>query len=673
MMFGAPRRSLCAIPFLLLLLTTQVAAGDNHEVDCLGGDPRACLALSKSIPSEQHENHPTLREARSRFVKACGANSAAACYGAGMLVMSGFGGPVEREASLKYIGRACDLDHLSACNALGLYLQKWHIKKDGARARELYQKTCDAGDAKGCFFLARAHVEGVGAERDLAAAIPHYAFACEGGVMRACEELGVYKLRGLGTPKDTKGALVLLERACVALGKKEPCALAASVNAGEWGEHHDRVKAHALASKACALGSKKSCELAGQASDSAFEPGHDRYLRLCRDGCLEASEEDPDAVFSSREQAVRVCEAACACSVESLVFHPRFYGFGGEGVDKILTDPTYKEQQGQCIEQKIEDGELVLADAPKEEVKATEQTCTLDRVRTSASNGGHCCWPGQVFAPYAKRCVGTPQCPAGRRLEPVSGSCVETVAAQAPTSSPSPKTCERAERCFQLAEDHRLGLGENERDERRARAYAARACQLGSSEGCYLQALLPEGQVRTKAEMEEMSELLGKACAKDMADACYVLGWLRSDGAETEGERREGAALYEKACGLRSGDGCASLGVAYEAGAGVKVDRGRAQTLYTKACELGSPLGCNNAVWFACHDRGACDKTQLEVSRSTLDADVTGEYHDTYAYIACELGEVEESRAAYAKACEMDERFCGHATCPKTAHPPAGK
>ena len=46
---------------------------------------------------------------------------------------------------------ACDKDAFEACGELGaLYTQGLGVKKDAAKAKELFKKACDGGDKAGC-------------------------------------------------------------------------------------------------------------------------------------------------------------------------------------------------------------------------------------------------------------------------------------------------------------------------------------------------------------------------------------------------------------------------------------------------------------------------------------------------------------------------------------------
>jgi formylglycine-generating enzyme required for sulfatase activity len=58
-------------------------------------------------------------------------------------------------------------------------------------------------------------------------------------------------------------------------------------------------------------------------------------------------------------------------------------------------------------------------------VDRAKQSCDLVPCapgQQRASDGAHCCWPGQVWAPGQNRCVGIPQCPPG--AVPTESGCV---------------------------------------------------------------------------------------------------------------------------------------------------------------------------------------------------------------------------------------------------------
>jgi TPR repeat protein len=177
----------------------------------------------------------------------------------------------------EHLKRACDLDHGSACNALGWAWSTGFgtLKADGARARALYERACELGSATGCLNRAR-HAR---AAEDLGGAAKWASQACSGELRAGCEVLaGVlqeaesscrtsaktchdwgYILEfGYGVPEDSVKGLAAHERSCAA-GSSVGCwSAGVSYRDGITGDPHP-AKAKARFKVACAAGLDAAC------------------------------------------------------------------------------------------------------------------------------------------------------------------------------------------------------------------------------------------------------------------------------------------------------------------------------------------------------------------------------------------------------------------------------
>jgi len=86
---------------------------------------------------------------------------------------------------------------------------------DEQRAAQIWQKACEAGEARGCARLGFLYQSGKGVEQDDAKAAKFYEKACEGGFGTSCAELGDMLFYGRSVKKDVPHALELFEKACL--------------------------------------------------------------------------------------------------------------------------------------------------------------------------------------------------------------------------------------------------------------------------------------------------------------------------------------------------------------------------------------------------------------------------------------------------------------------------
>src|SRR3989442_2395244 len=113
--------------------------------------------------------------------------------------------------------RSCGAGKAAACEELGNRLQAGlGVRRDEARAAQLFRKACRAKNADGCADDARALALGEGQPADPRAALPRLENLCHQGRARACANLGDLFCCGLAQRQGSVRAERLLADACEA-------------------------------------------------------------------------------------------------------------------------------------------------------------------------------------------------------------------------------------------------------------------------------------------------------------------------------------------------------------------------------------------------------------------------------------------------------------------------
>ena len=120
------------------------------------------------------------------------------------------------KAAINGYKEACDKGDSEICVGLGLsYTYGLGVKADAARAAEIFEQGCKAGNAKGCFYLASTFVSnGVSKGKDPARAIALWQQGCDGGYIDSCSALASLYDQGIEMPRDIERALMLWRKAC---------------------------------------------------------------------------------------------------------------------------------------------------------------------------------------------------------------------------------------------------------------------------------------------------------------------------------------------------------------------------------------------------------------------------------------------------------------------------
>lgn len=126
----------------------------------------------------------------------------------------------------------------------------------------------------------------------------------------------------------------------------------------------------------------------------------------------------------------------------------------------------------------------------------------------------------------------------------------------------------------------------------------ARACAVGSGNGCHAAGAMHEAGLGTKKDLAAAAELYEKGCAaeKGPKEACVALGEMYEAGRHVKKDVAKAAELYEKGC---ERGGCLRLGRLHEAGAlgDKKKDPDAALRVYRRECEAVPG-------WEACQAQG---------------------------------------------------------------------
>lgn len=155
---------------------------------CDGGDPWGCLDFANQVTKSAP------KDAFALFRKGCDMEpkdgAAGACAQLGIAYEAGIGTKRDLKQALHYYEQACE-QSAAACHALAVSYATGTtgLKKNPAKARELYQKGCDADNLASCTNLGIQELDGVGGPKDLDNAKVLLTRACDGGVASACKEL----------------------------------------------------------------------------------------------------------------------------------------------------------------------------------------------------------------------------------------------------------------------------------------------------------------------------------------------------------------------------------------------------------------------------------------------------------------------------------------------------
>nr|WP_314240039.1 tetratricopeptide repeat protein [uncultured Campylobacter sp.] len=89
------------------------------------------------------------------------------------------------------------MEYASACSNLGfLYQNGKGVRQNYKKAKELYTRACDAGDANGCHNLGVFYVNGKGVKQDKRVAKEYFCKTCDMGEQSGCDKYKILNEQG---------------------------------------------------------------------------------------------------------------------------------------------------------------------------------------------------------------------------------------------------------------------------------------------------------------------------------------------------------------------------------------------------------------------------------------------------------------------------------------------
>lgn len=162
----------------------------------------------------------------------------------------------------------------------------------GASDFDNYKKSCENGDAIGCYNLGTLYGSGFGVKKDYLMAAKSFKKACDAQINMGCYNLGVSYERGQGVQQDYVKAKELFNKACIA-DEAIACYNLGEMYANGRGVVENKSKAIELFRKACVGKISEGCyslERYGQKSTSAIN--YTNAVKFYQEGC---NNEDMDA------------------------------------------------------------------------------------------------------------------------------------------------------------------------------------------------------------------------------------------------------------------------------------------------------------------------------------------------------------------------------------------
>jgi len=147
--------------------------------------------------------------------RACAGGVMQSCSNVGIVYRDGVGVSAQDDEARGYFKQACDKDYADACAYLGALYVTSKDKTEHKDGPPLFEKSCKLGSPTGCADLAISYdTGGSGLKRDYAKAKELYEKACDADFGKACTNLGFMYEHGNGTKKDKAKAKELYEKAC---------------------------------------------------------------------------------------------------------------------------------------------------------------------------------------------------------------------------------------------------------------------------------------------------------------------------------------------------------------------------------------------------------------------------------------------------------------------------
>jgi len=167
-------------------------------------------ATGRSVPEDDDR-------ALTLYEKACDGGDAAGCYNVGLHYEKGRGTRSDLTRALDSYTRACNLGNAMGCTNFGYLLEQQRIRPDDIVLA--YRTACDGTicgdmDPLGCFNLGVLYRDGYGVEQNKAEAAQLFQRSCDRGNAFGCANLADLYAAGDGVTQDDKEANELYQRAC---------------------------------------------------------------------------------------------------------------------------------------------------------------------------------------------------------------------------------------------------------------------------------------------------------------------------------------------------------------------------------------------------------------------------------------------------------------------------
>jgi len=189
----------------------------------------------------------------------CGKGHAGSCASLGYALLD----KRDDKGAADALKKSCDGDVARACVSLGMLTARGRgVAQDRNAAQALFEKGCQAGEAKGCGELGRARLSGAGQNPQSAAELLQK--ACNGGDDQSCGDAARLYANGSGVSKDLKVAAELHKRACNGTVPASCGEYAALLDSGVPGLARDPILIEMLYRRACFQGHGESCAELGR-------------------------------------------------------------------------------------------------------------------------------------------------------------------------------------------------------------------------------------------------------------------------------------------------------------------------------------------------------------------------------------------------------------------------
>jgi TPR repeat protein len=222
---------------------------ENHSMTFGKGFEKPRLSGFCYPPKPEDEN--TNRERRFKDVLAMAkTGNPTAMLLAGVFINFASGTDKNEAQAAEWFRKAAELGNTSALYELGIMTQE----TDKDKSREYFTKAAELGNPKAMGWLSMLYLNGIGVERDRAAAVKWAVRAGEHGYLYSLNDVGTDALGGEdGNTKDVKLAVTMFRRAANLGSPAAMCMLGALHLTGE-GVEKDEAKALAWFRKAADLG-----------------------------------------------------------------------------------------------------------------------------------------------------------------------------------------------------------------------------------------------------------------------------------------------------------------------------------------------------------------------------------------------------------------------------------